>query len=622
MNEKNKHIVEYLNYYCAKENNTPFAVLLKGKWGCGKTFFVKNYIESQEVFKFLHISLYGLSSNTDIDEKIFEALHPVLSSPKVKLAAKAIAGIVKLSTRIDLNNDGNSDGSITSEGVSSLDFKEFAKNSENKIIVFDDVERCDIEIGKLFGYINHLVEFLGQKVIIVANEEQFLSEADDNKYLKIKEKLIGNEFVVSPNPTEAIKLFIYDIQNDNLKAHQEHIEKILLEVFTQSEYDNLRLTKQALSYFEYYFKKLPEDIQKNMDLFKSLFYEFVVIFTEYKRGNIKSSDFDSKFPQFFKDIGDKESKHFLDKYNDPFPHWVMCFDVKMIGKILNGYNLNREEFESMIQKLKELIGIDKESWQIIWHFRDCADKDFFVNLDDVKTKWGKKEYDDIYVMLHVFGIFLNFSEIGFIQINKIDVLAQGKKYVDHIIKTDKFPHDLDKNFFVNRWDQSSYGLGYFSLDTKEWEDLIEYVKEKARGLEEQNIALKIKTELMPILKGEESIDCSLAFFMNFNFHQINGKREPYFQYFEITELADVLVNSPTRFLYALKEVFIQRYTAQEIKDENIKYEQSFLNSLKDELDKRIQAIKKEFGDKITPKSYLLNSFVEQAIIPFIRQEKK
>jgi hypothetical protein len=617
MKDKNKHIIDYLNYYCAKENNTPFAVLLKGKWGCGKTFFVKNYIESQKCFKFLHISLYGLSNNGDIDEKIFEALHPVLSNPKVKLAAKALTGIVRLSTNVDLNNDGNNDGNITSESISSIDFKEFAKNSENKIIVFDDVERCDIEIGKLFGYINHLVEFLGQKVIIVANEEHFLDDEENNKYIKIKEKLVGNEFVINPNPTDAIKLFSNDIQNTNLIKHQKDIKKILHKVFTQSGYDNLRLTKQALSYFEYFIEKLPPEIQKNTELFEPLFYEFVVVFTEYKRGNIKASDFNGPFPQFFKNFDDKNNKHFLDKYEAPFPHWLACFDVKILGKILNGYNLDNKEFEGMILRLQELIGIEKESWQIIWHFRKCKDEDFFINLNDVRSKWNKKKYVDLTIILHIFGILLNFSKIGFVQREKKEILLQGKEYVDYLVKKGSLPKNLDNNSLVDRWDQVSFGLGYYSLGTEEWNELIKYIKTKAKELKKQNIIYKINNELLPILKGEKSIDYDLDLFMNFNFLQIDGNRESYFQYFDVTEFAKILVNRSTRFNDVLKRVFIQRYTHQEIKEDYVKHEQAFLISLKDELVKRIQKIENDFNNKVTPKTYILKSFIDQAITPFI-----
>lgn len=64
---QNKHIEEYLDFYCKKKNQMPFSVLLKGKWGSGKTHFIKQYIKDN---KFLHISLYGLSLCSEIDENM------------------------------------------------------------------------------------------------------------------------------------------------------------------------------------------------------------------------------------------------------------------------------------------------------------------------------------------------------------------------------------------------------------------------------------------------------------------------------------------------------------------------------------------------------------------------
>jgi len=38
----NKHIENYLDLYLERED-VEYATLLTGKWGCGKTYFIKNY---------------------------------------------------------------------------------------------------------------------------------------------------------------------------------------------------------------------------------------------------------------------------------------------------------------------------------------------------------------------------------------------------------------------------------------------------------------------------------------------------------------------------------------------------------------------------------------------------
>ncbi|NER52970.1 MAG: hypothetical protein F6J92_41305, partial [Symploca sp. SIO1A3] len=65
----NSHITDYLNYYCGLAHAPGFAVLLKGQWGAGKTWFIKKYCENlkKNKQKCLYISLYGMTSFAEIE---------------------------------------------------------------------------------------------------------------------------------------------------------------------------------------------------------------------------------------------------------------------------------------------------------------------------------------------------------------------------------------------------------------------------------------------------------------------------------------------------------------------------------------------------------------------------
>ena len=43
MTNPNLHITEFLNYYCDLPTAPQYAVMLKGKWGSGKTHFINEY---------------------------------------------------------------------------------------------------------------------------------------------------------------------------------------------------------------------------------------------------------------------------------------------------------------------------------------------------------------------------------------------------------------------------------------------------------------------------------------------------------------------------------------------------------------------------------------------------
>lgn len=617
----NQHIEEYLDYYCKTKNSTPFAVLLKGKWGCGKTFFIKKYIEENNKSDFLHVSLYGLSVCSEIDEKIFEALHPILSNPKVKLAARALSGIVRLTTKIDFGNDGEYDASLDSSGISRLDFKKFADNSKNKIIIFDDIERCDIGISNLLGYVNHFVEFFNQKVVLIANEDDILKSLNGDKYRNIKEKLIGKEFCVNASQEAAITLFVEGIVDGNLKKYSQNIKRLLSRIFIQSGYDNLRLIQQALSSFEYFFQGYSSKSKKNVELFEKIFYEFVVFFIEYKKGYINGEDFFEDYPKFFKGFREKEKKgHVLDKYDDGLSHWVTCFNIKILGKILQGLNLSETEKKELVDNFENIIGANKESWQKLWYCYDQSDRDFFANLKDVQEKWRKKYFLDLRVFLHVFGMFLGFSKSGLLDRKKEDILKEAKEYVEFLIKENKFPLELQRQNFGFDWKGSAYGLGYSGMELKEWKSLIDFVDEKIISLEEVSIKEKISSELMPILRGEKILDNqSLDLFMNYNFFHNNGNKKAYFQYLDVDKIAEILCQNKRYMLSSLQKTFKERYSGLSSQIIGIEQEVSFLKKLKTKLENEIKKVEKEFGNKKTPRSFMLQSFINESIQPFINK---
>lgn len=94
---QNEEIKKYLHYYASLRNSPLFAILLKGPWGAGKTWFIKRVIEEFEADKkkVLYISLYGVTSTQQIQEEFFRQLHPVLGSKGAKFAGTLLKGFLK-----------------------------------------------------------------------------------------------------------------------------------------------------------------------------------------------------------------------------------------------------------------------------------------------------------------------------------------------------------------------------------------------------------------------------------------------------------------------------------------------------------------------------------------------
>ena len=72
------------------------------------------------------------------------------------------------------------------------------KDVKESIIVFDDLERCEIEINKVLGMINNLVEHNDVRIILVANQKEigrmsFSRELSSKFQVALNEKIILDE---------------------------------------------------------------------------------------------------------------------------------------------------------------------------------------------------------------------------------------------------------------------------------------------------------------------------------------------------------------------------------------------------------------------------------------------
>lgn len=216
----NQHISQFLDYYCDNEKlkNPQYAVLLKGKWGSGKTHFINKYRKELDTKKqkYIYVSLYGVTSYDEIETKFLETIHPFLYNKKTIFTGKIAKQLLKGTFKIDLDGDKKDDDSVS---LKIPDFKlDDLFNTKDYILIFDDLERCSINIINLLGYINHFVEHQSYKVILIANEEEF---EETRKYYQIKEKLIGKTFEFISDASSAYDSFLNDeLKNTEVKENK------------------------------------------------------------------------------------------------------------------------------------------------------------------------------------------------------------------------------------------------------------------------------------------------------------------------------------------------------------------------------------------------------------------
>ena len=333
MNEEQliKEIENYIN-----DETYNYAVLINGEWGCGKTFFVKNVL-MDKLQKFsecqgnvFYWSLYGFRLIDDIKENVFLDLMGDFAEKKIKNRQKGnkdkfLENYEKSYGKKAFNNSINRNSLILKilHKVNINDFYELINpiTFNDKVLIFDDLERCMCPINEVLGFINSLVEHENAKVIIIANENeigginyeepielQYLVAGNNNitvqedkieyqgvrndtnkkkdisidelerrrnvifknkqkceEYKRIREKLIGVTFNYEADFDTVIgKIINKSIKDSGVKESLQKNKAKIISIFKTKHHHNLRTFQFFISKFNYIYERVKAiDIDKN-----------------------------------------------------------------------------------------------------------------------------------------------------------------------------------------------------------------------------------------------------------------------------------------------------------------------------------------------------------------------
>ena len=289
----NENIVNFLNGYMMNPD-PQYAVLLKGKWGCGKTHFINHWIDTYQkqeaedkVLEPVYVSLYGLSETKQITTAINRVLYPILYGKAAKAGKtflKFMSAIV-LKCDVDWDKDGNSDFSMDL-GLDALSiFKsEDEKVKRGNLLIFDDLERCDVPMKKLLGYLNFFVEQCNCHLIVIGDEDKIAEGENKKIFGEFKEKTIGREFEIATDIHSALDTFVNQTpKNDFVVGHQEQIEKF----FAMTECDNLRILRQALWDFSRFEESMTDFLgdSRYEDIMIHVLGTYIISYCEYRGKN-------------------------------------------------------------------------------------------------------------------------------------------------------------------------------------------------------------------------------------------------------------------------------------------------------------------------------------------------
>lgn len=465
----------FLDYVNDKTYN--YAMMLDGDWGSGKTYFVKKelipYIEEnkgKEIKKIVYISLYGINELTDITKNIY--MEAYLASKTKKKFAQVSSISMDLFFEF-LKNKGVGINQDKTEKFFS-DFFEI----DDTLLIFDDLERCKIPVNEVLGFINGFVEHSELKVIIITNEKEIGSVKEDSapdeekqEYLRIKEKLVGNTIVYTPNIDETLLQLINSAVTESGELKSNLINKIpyFISVMKFRKHINFRTFQFYLSKVSKLYKLLYSDkITKNDakdEFMDSIVEEIFPICCEFKQGVIKKEE-TMEIPYYI-DNKDKNSE-FIKSFVE-----TSLVTSTQLQEALEIYHNTQSSFAKEpyqnLQQMKSVCEItEKEVIKLIRKIQD--------NIEQSKYQ--------IYDFCEIIYCFISLENIGFDESYLNTPVKQMEKAID---KTEQLQHiDLITNnqyiFFLK---QNKINATRFLTLCKE---LQMYLETKNNAIKNNNIS--------------------------------------------------------------------------------------------------------------------------------------
>ena len=322
-----------------RSDYTDYAIMINGEWGSGKTYFwnnkIRKKIETMQLngkrYTTIYMSLYGISNLEEISKKIFIETTQLMDKNLRKfMDANGQTNIPEYAkTGLDMANFFG----VTQNG-DKIDYADFF-STDDKVLCFDDLERANVDVIDILGYINNFVEHDHIKTIIICNEKELstklkssnlemktfiatylldkqneLNKTDKpmvekiqdkiehvfdkaNVYERIKEKLIGETFEYAPKFDYIINgiLMRYENEPDLIRFLRENT-RLIINTFERSGTRNLRILKHALNDF----KKVFDMVNKSYPNTSHRVIQTMLIFTiaisfEIKAGKVTKNKF-------------------------------------------------------------------------------------------------------------------------------------------------------------------------------------------------------------------------------------------------------------------------------------------------------------------------------------------
>lgn len=559
-----ENIIEHLS-----DNSFPIVHMIDGKWGSGKTHFVKNNLIAalnntfnQHTF---YLSLYGVQSLDDFKDKLISiySFNNKNFSKLVKNSSSIIDGVAQIS--------GKRGAGAVLSGVSSLIKQTIYSNINDCIFILDDLERCTKDMAdNILAESLYFAENKNIKIIIIANSDKLTCKDSI-------EKTIASKTVFSYNENEILTIIISQFGS----MIPSHLTPFISKTLAEINCTNLRTIRRAI----HKYIRLAKDINQltNIDYDESLklIFEQILkcchaIYDKNFTSSFISETISSRLVRQISNDKDLVDDSLLEYHKDI--DFIFSNLYRVNEKLIKWCETGEYEFLDFIEELSLPI--------------KNSNTDLFINkrrmialneteFDEAKTDFIKFILDpknaSLYKWFSCCDIALHYLELGYIDSNSItkELILDKANEIDiqcfdeNLIDNDEYHLNFfnpelkeiyfsKRSIFSNKINKDTEST-FISNFIKSWLDVEEYCYDTFKHspfLDKMNIN-QVK-DALDTWNAAEVFNFAAFMKSRYNFRNIDEFFKPEFDILrEIeTSLHTINCNNSIRKIGALKDLFI------------------------------------------------------------------
>lgn len=496
----NAHVKEAICAYWSepKDRLSYHALLVHGAWGVGKTHLVRNAVKEireeknaeavnkSSKIQDLYISLNGITKTEEILGSLFsqiiKAKHPKLSTA-MGLLQNAGAGLAGMATFASgLGNTGQSIIQKTSSPIGEI-LAEALCDKNDLLIILDDLERCNIPMRELLGYINHLIQNESYKIIIISNTDK-IEEDEKPIFKQISEKVIGERILVRADRKGVLEwIFNHNLFQDQHKKTiiQENATK-----FTSAIEDpNFRTLKYCLNDANRLINIIDkEHVNKEKEiadlLLRFLFLKYYSCIGVLSRDWDKQTEQEFILPQAQEKSGQETAiKKIIDQHRNHFKSYLTIVPKEVWDRLLfegdfQPSKINQALSESSYFKSHE----DEPTWVTVVRGYEKDEQTFNMAADKLLQDIKGNKIEEYEILMHAASISVwivaeVYPECG----EWTKVRDNWNAYFETLFSKDKV--DLiedERNFFSNASRFGFHGFGIMSKNDEKYKEILNEFK--------------------------------------------------------------------------------------------------------------------------------------------------